>query len=296
MPSLVACSARFASISMPESAGDLVRLETSFPTPREAVAYVMNTFPIVKRRDEEEFSGDYRTSRVILEIYDAMAEAVRANTPYQTRLDPPPADPRCRHPKRKIGIFAFGSLIHNPGEELEPEIDIRIKATSPFPVEYARYSRKRGGGPTLVPHDEGSPVSAEILVLDDNVEGSKARDMLWRRETDNTGSGKSYPGGSAANSVVVREITDNPFVSTVLYTDFHAEGKLANPKPAELATRAIESVKLADEGHDGISYLIDAMKCSIETPLTRAYRDEILHQANAASLEEALRKTRNGPD
>ena len=36
-----------------------------------------------------------RTSikRVILEIYDAMAEAIRTGQPYQTRLDPPPGPP-----------------------------------------------------------------------------------------------------------------------------------------------------------------------------------------------------------
>lgn len=42
--------------------------------------------------------GEYRTQRVILEIYDAMAEAMRTGKPYQTRLDPPPADPRVAHP------------------------------------------------------------------------------------------------------------------------------------------------------------------------------------------------------
>ncbi len=31
-------------------------------------------------------------------IYDAMAEAIRSGKPYQTRLDPPPADPRLGHP------------------------------------------------------------------------------------------------------------------------------------------------------------------------------------------------------
>jgi hypothetical protein len=42
--------------------------------------------------------GRYRTKRVILEIYDAMAESTRTGKPYQTRLDPPPADPRVAHP------------------------------------------------------------------------------------------------------------------------------------------------------------------------------------------------------
>jgi hypothetical protein len=59
----------------------------------------MDTFPIVKRKDEQNW-GDYRTKRVILEIYDAMQEAIRTGQLYQTRLDPPPADPRCCHPPR----------------------------------------------------------------------------------------------------------------------------------------------------------------------------------------------------
>ena len=42
-----------------------------------------------------------RTKRVILEIYDAMAEAIRAGAPYCTLLDPPPADPRVAHPPRQ---------------------------------------------------------------------------------------------------------------------------------------------------------------------------------------------------
>ncbi len=58
----------------------------------------METFPIVKRKDEAAH-GEFRTKRVILEIYDAMAEAARTGTRYQTRLDPPPADPRVAHPE-----------------------------------------------------------------------------------------------------------------------------------------------------------------------------------------------------
>jgi len=83
-----------------ETAEDLARLKTSFPTPRHAVDYIMDTFPIVKRKDEEKYNSDYRTKRVILEIYDAMAEAIRTGKPYVTHLNPPPADPRCCHPPR----------------------------------------------------------------------------------------------------------------------------------------------------------------------------------------------------
>jgi hypothetical protein len=83
-----------------ETAGDLARLTASFSTPRDAVAYIMNTFQIVRRKDEGKYEGDYRTKRVILEIYDALAEASRTGQPYQTRLNPPPGDPRCCHPSR----------------------------------------------------------------------------------------------------------------------------------------------------------------------------------------------------
>jgi len=68
---------------------------------RDDAAYIMDTFPIVKRRDEEKY-GTYRTKDTILEIYDAMAAATKTGKPYQTRLNPPPADPSCCHPKRKV--------------------------------------------------------------------------------------------------------------------------------------------------------------------------------------------------
>lgn len=40
---------------------------------------------------DEAMHGEYRTKRMILEIYDAMQQATAAGQPYQTRLDPPPA-------------------------------------------------------------------------------------------------------------------------------------------------------------------------------------------------------------
>lgn len=65
-------------------------LTCAFPTPRHAVDHIMETFPIVKRKDEQKHS-EYRTKRVILEIYDSMAEALRTGKPY------PPAYPRVAH-------------------------------------------------------------------------------------------------------------------------------------------------------------------------------------------------------
>jgi len=71
-----------------------------FPYPRQAVDYILETFPIVKRKDEQKY-GEYQTKRVILECYDTMAEAMKTGRPYQTILDPPPADPRVAHPSKE---------------------------------------------------------------------------------------------------------------------------------------------------------------------------------------------------
>ena len=73
--------------------------------------YIMDTFPIVRRKDEARTAeknsagevvkpGRYITKDSVLEIYDALVESQRTGQPYQTRLNPPPADPRCCHPAK----------------------------------------------------------------------------------------------------------------------------------------------------------------------------------------------------
>ena len=56
---------------------------------RGDVDYIMETFPIVKRKDEQRY-GSFRTKELILAVYDAMSEAIRTGESYQTILDPPP--------------------------------------------------------------------------------------------------------------------------------------------------------------------------------------------------------------
>ena len=43
--------------------------------------YILETFPIVKRKDEQAH-GAYHTKRVILDIYDAMQQAMETGAPY----------------------------------------------------------------------------------------------------------------------------------------------------------------------------------------------------------------------
>lgn len=75
-----------------ETPEQLDELKRHFLTPRDAVDYIMDTFPIVRRKEEEQY-GDYRTKREILEIYDAMQEAIRTGRPYETPLEPQPGPP-----------------------------------------------------------------------------------------------------------------------------------------------------------------------------------------------------------
>lgn len=72
-----------------QESGELIK---AFPTPRHAVDYIMETFPIIKRKDEATY-GSYRTKDTILEIYDDMTDSIRTGRPYLTRLNPPPGPP-----------------------------------------------------------------------------------------------------------------------------------------------------------------------------------------------------------
>ena len=71
-----------------ETSTQFSALKRHFPAPRDAVAYILDLFPIVRRKDEAAFNR-YRTKDCILEIYDAMLAAQRSNQPYRSRLDVP---------------------------------------------------------------------------------------------------------------------------------------------------------------------------------------------------------------
>src|SRR5215207_6605344 len=105
-----------------------------------------------------------------------------------------------------VGILAYGSLIGDPGSEIEPHITRRISCHTPFKVEFARTSRTRKGGPTLVPYDAGAQVAAQIIVVD--LPLKEAMDRLYRRETRKIGTNPSYvpPKVVTPNMVVVETI------------------------------------------------------------------------------------------
>lgn len=196
-----------------------------------------------------------------------------------------------------IGILAYGSLINEPGDEIKGLIVDRIeKVRTPFKVEFARSSDKRGGAPTLVPvANGGARIKAAILILSDAVSREEAVNMLWRRETHKpVGSTAKYnpltPPGE--KTVLIDDKPNFYGLGTVLYTRIAAN--IANLTSASLASLAIQSAqsKEVQEGKDGISYLLSAKQYGITTPLTKKYEKEILRQTNTKSLEEAFTKVR----
>lgn len=76
---------------------------------REDTDYILDTFPIVKRKDEAKY-GTYRTKDLILAEYDRMAEAgVGLDTPlvdgenYTSTLNPPPGHGPRHAPRPAVG-------------------------------------------------------------------------------------------------------------------------------------------------------------------------------------------------
>lgn len=106
---------------------------------RDDVGYIMDTFPIVKRKDEERH-GEYLTKRVILEVYDEMAEALRMGKQYQTHLNPlpgPPCDEKGNFiPMSQWDRANWPSHIHLPKEVREeiPAIDESVLVATSYPA------------------------------------------------------------------------------------------------------------------------------------------------------------------
>jgi hypothetical protein len=63
---------------------------------RDEVEYVMGAFPIVERHDTTAF-GEYRTKRLILEVYDALRKAIESGEIFASALSPAPDDLTLMH-------------------------------------------------------------------------------------------------------------------------------------------------------------------------------------------------------
>ena len=92
---------------------------------------------IRRRMYDEKAHGEYRTKRVILDIYDAMAEASRTGRPYQTRLDPPPPTPASRWNVRELARQIEASAVERSvlGPEAPHVRTAPMRGPSNLPLE-----------------------------------------------------------------------------------------------------------------------------------------------------------------
>ena len=55
----------------------LARPKASFPSPRDAVTYILDTFPVLKKKEEKAF-GEFISKRKCLEEYDRIKPIMNA--------------------------------------------------------------------------------------------------------------------------------------------------------------------------------------------------------------------------
>jgi len=70
---------------------------------RTQAEWLLDSFTVLRKYEERDH-GEFRTKRLVLEIYDEMAAAKQTGRAYQTRLNPVPADPSCCHPAKAAPI------------------------------------------------------------------------------------------------------------------------------------------------------------------------------------------------
>jgi hypothetical protein len=178
-----------------------------------------------------------------------------------------------RDGRDKLAVFAYGSLLSDPGQTLAGHIVARVVRSSPWPIEYARRAKLRGDGPTLVIHPAGGRVQGQLLVLDLGVEAiEQVAEWLWLRE------GKPPRQG-------IKRMAWEGF-GQVLYCDLESTLSEAELNPESLARFAIESVR-RQPARNAVRYLANNISRGVITPLTHAYRDAVLRLAGAKNLDQA---------
>jgi hypothetical protein len=148
------------------------------------VDYIMETFPIVKRKDMAAH-GRYRTKETILDIYDAMQRAMETGEPYRTPLDPPPANgwvpegggskgsegPEGAEARASAGTSAVRSRSDEPQtpEQPEPTEPLVLAAPAPSEPSPARRPEPRrlrvNGVPCLLLRRRDTREGEEITVI-----------------------------------------------------------------------------------------------------------------------------------
>jgi hypothetical protein len=195
---------------------------------RDDTAYILDTFPIVRRKDEAKYDGEYRTQTTILEIYDALSEATRTGQPYQTRLDPPPADPRVAHPDTRQTVAVSEEQLVQSG---------RIAA---YVVLLLREWNRPAARNVLE--------AALVLMLNDRV----------RRQILNQATETTSPGTSRSSNEFVRGF--DGFLAQLEATGFVAIATTRGTQSIQLGTNVPTTTAAPDEDRTRLQETLRALE------------------------------------
>ena len=112
LPRIVATSAH-PSVGV-KNAVSVCELDAALPPygiARDDVAYIMDTFPIVRRAKMKTLLANTAPNGLSWKSM-MMAEAIHTGQSYQTRLDPPPADPCTAHAWDETYLGPYPRSIH----------------------------------------------------------------------------------------------------------------------------------------------------------------------------------------
>jgi hypothetical protein len=65
---------------------------------RRQADWILDSFTVLRKYEERDY-GEFRTKRLVMTAYDAMTEAKKQGTTYETPVVPPPGDPSLCHPR-----------------------------------------------------------------------------------------------------------------------------------------------------------------------------------------------------
>ncbi|MBM7067577.1 hypothetical protein [Actibacterium sp. 188UL27-1] len=97
---------------------------------RDQADWLLDSFTVLRKYEERDH-GEFRTKRLVLEAYDAMAKAKAEGVAYQTPLSPPPADISLCHGADESGLRAIAQPIQLPPLEQLPDSIWARAAPSP---------------------------------------------------------------------------------------------------------------------------------------------------------------------
>jgi hypothetical protein len=197
---------------------------------------------------------------------------------------------------QRIGLLAYGSLRWHP-KELQEALDLAgaTVVETPFAIEFARTSNRRDGCPTLIPVESGgSRVAAALIPFREWISVPDAQTRVWRRELLRTSGNYDRERDPGPNKVYVEPI-EQGFEGFDVVLSVSIGSNIDYLDGETLAAFAIASARAPAGGRreDGITYLTDAKKQGIETPLIPAYESAVLHRLAVASLEEAWAAARS---